>query len=317
MHCGDRRAGLGRLAAQHSGRAMSTIRRSTLWLRAGHMQTARRTCSWRRRSRSRRNLLQHLGNAVTGARPWRTSFQQALSALKRERRCAVDPERSVDGNHAGAQGEAGARIVVEQNRPYGSCPRRSRTPSSNSRATRAAQARDGAAMVARFLHWLRRGGAHMAAMDELASAASLRSLRAYRKDDRRAEGHLLRYDFGRGSERSDLPLPRERKKQSAARTPAAFIWSIPAGSISTAPPTSPAPCGSTRRKEAEPTAEMRDRFNPRAEGAHIALTSAVFPEGTSGASIGRCWRGSSFGICRPRLRRTAPATASAAISVRS
>ena len=75
----------------------------------------------------------------------------------------------------------------------------------------------------------------------------------------------LRHHLRRRPERRHRALPRHRGDQPQARAAASSIWSIPAASISTAPPTSPAPSPSASRR-----AEMQRPLHPRAEGPHRA-----------------------------------------------
>ena len=79
-----------------------------------------------------------------------------------------------------------------------------------------------------------------------------------------AARHLLRHDLRRRPERRHRPLPASAERPPPAGAGLALSGRFRRASIATAPPTSPAPCRSARRR-----AEMRDRFTRVLKG-HIA-----------------------------------------------
>ena len=161
---------------------------------------------------------------------------QALAGKK----VAVDPERSVAAIFAALEG-AGAEVVELTDPPC--CPRRSRTrPSRPATAPRRPA-------TARRWRGSCTGCQHRGAqgpVDELSAADE--AARVPRRDRRccatcrstpsRAPGPTARSSHYRVSEETNRRSSR-----------AASIWSIRAGSIPTAPPTSPAPSGSARRAD--------------------------------------------------------------------
>ncbi len=212
------------------------------------------------------DVRQHLGNGVRLHE--RSAFEPALKALA-GKTVAVDPERSVAAIF-GALEEAGAKVISK------------RDPSILPKAIkneveiaghRAAQSRDGAAL-SRFLHWLSveapRGG-----VDELKAAAKLHDFREAGGDLRDLSfdtisgagpnGAIVHYRVSEGTNR---PLEMES------------IYLVDSGGQY--------PDGTTdvTRTVAigAPTAEMKDRFTRVLQG-HIALSRALFPEGTRGSQL--------------------------------
>lgn len=136
---------------------------------------------------------------------------------------------------------------------------------------RAAQARDGAA-VSRFLHWLE-GAAD--GLDEMGAAAKLQALRE-------ETGALVDTSFDTISAAGpNGALPHYRMTPESNRP-------LEAGSLYLVDSGGQYRDGTTdiTRTVAvgEPSAEMRDRFTRVLKG-HIALATAVFPDGTRGSQL--------------------------------
>jgi Xaa-Pro aminopeptidase len=212
------------------------------------------------------DVRQHLGNGVRIHE--RTAFEPFLASLA-GRTVIADPERAVAAIFEALEG-AGATVV------------RRRDPSVLPRAIkneaeiaghRAAQARDGAALV-RFLHWLSleapKGG-----VDELGAAARLQQFRQQGGDLRDSSfdtisgagpnGAIVHY---RVTEETNRPIELNS------------LYLVDSGGQY--------PDGTTdvTRTVAigEPTPEMRDRFTRVLKG-HIAIARAVFPSGTRGSQL--------------------------------
>ncbi|HEV2080498.1 MAG TPA: aminopeptidase P family protein [Allosphingosinicella sp.] len=212
------------------------------------------------------DVRQHLGNGVRVHE--RIAFESFLGTLS-GRTVAADPERAVAAIFEALE-QAGAKVV------------RKRDPSVLPKAMkneaeiaghRAAQARDGAALV-RFLHWLSveapKGG-----VDELGAAAKLQEFRQECGDLRDTSfdtisgagpnGAIVHY---RVTEETNRPLEMNS------------LYLVDSGGQY--------PDGTTdvTRTVAigEPTQEMRDRFTRVLKG-HIALATARFPQGTRGTQL--------------------------------
>jgi len=212
------------------------------------------------------DVRQHLGNGVRVHE--RSEFESFLGTLS-GKTVAADPERAVAAIFE-ALGKAGAKVV------------RKRDPSILPKAMkneaeiaghRAAQARDGAALV-RFLHWLSveapKGG-----VDELGAAAKLQEFRQQCGDLRDTSfdtisgagpnGAIVHY---RVTQDTNRPLEMNS------------IYLVDSGGQY--------PDGTTDITRTvvigEPTAEMRDRFTRVLKG-HIALGTARFPQGTRGTQL--------------------------------
>jgi Xaa-Pro aminopeptidase len=208
----------------------------------------------------------HLGNAVRVHD--RAAFAPHLSALA-GKTVVADPERAVAAIFDALEG-AGAKVVSK------------RDPSVLPRAIKneaeiaghgAAQARDGAAMT-RFLHWLSveapKGG-----LDEIKAADRLLEFRREAGDLRDTSfdtisgggpnGAIVHY---RVSEETNRPLEMDS------------IYLVDSGGQY--------PDGTTDITRTvivgTPTPEMKDRFTRVLKG-HIALSAAVFPEGTRGSQL--------------------------------
>ena len=212
------------------------------------------------------DVRQHLGNGVRIHE--RNAFEPKLAELA-GRKVVVDPERSVAAIFEALEG-ASARILARRDPSI--LPKAIKNP-VEIEGHRAAQARDGAALV-RFLHWISveapKGG-----VDELKAAARLQQFRQESGDLRDLSfdtisgagpnGALVHY---RVTEETNRPLERDS------------LYLVDSGGQY--------PDGTTdvTRTVAigTPTAEMRDRFTRVLKG-HIAIACAVFPEGTRGSQL--------------------------------
>jgi Xaa-Pro aminopeptidase len=208
----------------------------------------------------------HLGNGVRVHE--RHAFDGHLRTLS-GRTVVADPERAVAAIFEALEG-AGARVLAKRDPAV--LPKAIKNEAEIA-GHHAAQARDGAAVV-RFLHWLSieapKGG-----VDELAAAAKLESYRRQGGDLRdlsfdtiSAAGPHAAIPHYRVDEASNLPIELNT------------LFLIDSGGQY--------PDGTTdiTRTVAigEPTQEMRDRFTRVLKG-HIAVSRAVFPEGTRGSQL--------------------------------
>jgi len=208
----------------------------------------------------------HLGNGVRIMD--RDAFEGGLERLA-GKRVAADPERAVAAIF-GTLEKAGATVLALRDPAV--LAKAIKNPAEIA-GHRAAQARDGAAL-SRFLHWLSveapKGG-----LDELAAAAKLHAFRAETGllrdlsfDTISAAGPHAAIPHYRVSEESNLPLEIDR------------IYLVDSGgqfADGTTDVTRTIIVGT-------PTAEMKDRFTRVLKG-HIAVATAVFPEGTNGGQI--------------------------------
>lgn len=210
----------------------------------------------------------HLGNAVR-LHP-RSAFAPALEALAGQR-IAVDPDRSVAAIFNRL--EAGGAHIVEARDPT-VLPRARKNPVEQA-GHRAAQKRDGAAL-SRFLHWLS-VAAPAGSETELSAAARLHEFRA-------ATGRLKDLSFDTISAAGPNGASPHYKVDARSNRP------IEPGSIYLVDSGGQYLDGTTDVTRTvwigpgEPTAEMKDRFTRVLKG-HIALSLAVFPEGTRGAQL--------------------------------
>ena len=210
-------------------------------------------------------VAQHLGNAVT-VRP-RDAFADALGALA-GKRVAVDPDRTVA---AIFERLGGGATIVEARDPV-VLPKAIKNAAEIA-GSKAAHARDGAA-VTRFLHWIatvaQQGGeteltaqARLHAFRE--ETGALRDLSFDTIAGAGPNGAVVHY---RASERTSRPIERDT------------LFLIDSGGQyddGTTDVTRTIAIG-------EPTAEMRDRFTRVLKG-HIALATALFPDGTRGSQL--------------------------------
>ncbi|HEY0027427.1 MAG TPA: aminopeptidase P family protein [Allosphingosinicella sp.] len=208
----------------------------------------------------------HLGNAVRVHD--RAAFAPHLGSLK-GKTVIADPERAVSAIFDALEG-AGAKVIARRDPAV--------LPKAIKNAAEvaghyAAQARDGAAMT-RFLHWLSveapKGG-----LDELVAADRLLQFRRQAGDLRDTSfdtisgagpnGAIVHY---RVTEETNRPLEMDS------------IYLVDSGGQY--------PDGTTDITRTVivgmPTAEMKDRFTRVLKG-NIAISAAVFPEGTRGSQL--------------------------------
>ncbi|HET9429449.1 MAG TPA: aminopeptidase family protein P, partial [Allosphingosinicella sp.] len=212
------------------------------------------------------DVRKHLGNGVRVHE--RTEFEPKLAALAGGK-VVVDPERSVAAIFEALEG-AGAKIVAKRDPSV--LPKAIKNP-VEIEGHRAAQARDGAALV-RFLHWLSLE-APKGDIDELTAAARLQQFRQEGGDLRDLSfdtisgagpnGAIVHY---RVTEETNRPLEMDS------------LYLVDSGGQY--------PDGTTdvTRTVAigTPTQEMRDRFTRVLKG-HVAIARAVFPQGTRGSQL--------------------------------
>jgi Xaa-Pro aminopeptidase len=210
----------------------------------------------------------HLGNAVR-LHP-RSAFAPALANLK-GKRIAVDPDRAVAAifNHLA---EGGAEIVELMDPTI--LPKAVKNLVEQA-GHRAAQKRDGAAL-SRFLHWLS-VEAHKGELTELSAAARLRS---FREDTGKLRG--LSFDTISGAGPNAALCHYKVDETTNLRIPPSSIYLVDSGGQyldGTTDVTRTIWVG-----PGEPSAEMKDRFTRVLKG-HIALATATFPQGTTGAQL--------------------------------
>ncbi|MFC3172938.1 aminopeptidase P family protein [Novosphingobium bradum] len=213
-------------------------------------------------------LRAHLGHAVA-IRP-RADFASALAGLA-GRKVAVDPERTVMGVFV-ALADGGAEVVEAQDPTV--LPKATKNPAEIA-GHRAAQARDGAAMV-HFLHWLSREG-QTGTVDELAAAEWLHRARA-------ASGDLrdLSFDTISGAGPNGAIVHYRVSEATNRKLEPGSMYLVDSGGQY--------PDGTTDITRTvwigpgEAGAEERDRFTRVLKG-HIALSRAVFPKGTLGSQL--------------------------------
>jgi Xaa-Pro aminopeptidase len=212
------------------------------------------------------DVRQHLGNGVRVHE--RHAFETHLGSLS-GKTVVADPERAVAAIFEALNG-AGAKVVAKRDPAV--LPKAIKNEAEIA-GHRAAQARDGAAVV-KFLHWLSieapKGG-----VDELAAAAKL-------EDFRRQGGDLRDLSFdtiSAAGPHAAIPHYRVDEISNLTIEPNSLFLIDSGGQY---------PDGTTdiTRTVAvgEPTDEMRDRFTRVLKG-HIAVTRAVFPEGTRGSQL--------------------------------
>jgi Xaa-Pro aminopeptidase len=211
-------------------------------------------------------VAQHLGNAVRVHDRSRFSPDLARFAGKR---VAVDPALSVAAIPLAI--EAGGGQVLALRDPT-VIPRAVKNPVEQA-GHRAASIRDGAAL-ARFLRWIAIE-ARKGAQTELSAAAKL-------EEFRRETGVLKDLSFDAISATGPhgaIPHYHVTEESSLPIEPGQLYLIDSGGQYSdgTTDVTRVVPIG-------QPTAEMRDRFTRVLKG-HIALATAVFPRGTTGAQL--------------------------------
>jgi Xaa-Pro aminopeptidase len=209
---------------------------------------------------------QHLGNGVRVHD--RAGFEPFLAGLA-GKTVVADPERAVAAIFEALE-QAGAKVLAKRDPAV--LPKAIKNEVEIA-GHRAAQARDGAALV-RFLHWLSleapKGG-----VDELAASDRLLEFR-------RACGDLrdTSFDTISGAGPNGAIVHYRASEETNRRLEPDSIYLVDSGGQY--------PDGTTdvTRTVAigEPTAEMRDRFTRVLKG-HIAVARAIFPEGTRGSQL--------------------------------
>ncbi|PSJ41848.1 aminopeptidase P family protein [Allosphingosinicella deserti] len=212
------------------------------------------------------DVRQHLGNGVRIHE--RNAFEPHLRGM-RGKTVVADPERAVSAIF-GALEAAGARIVTK------------RDPAVLPKAIKnqveigghhAAQARDGAALT-RFLHWLSIE-APKGSVDELSAAAKLQEFREACGDLRDTSFDTI---SGAGPNGAIVHYRVTEETNRAIEMDSLYL--VDSGGQY--------PDGTTdvTRTVAigTPTAEMRDRFTRVLKG-HIAVSAALFPDGTRGSQL--------------------------------
>jgi len=208
----------------------------------------------------------HLGNGVRLHE--RDAFEPYLASLA-GKTVAVDPERSVAAITR-ALDAAGATVIDARDPAV--LPKAIKNPVEIA-GHRAAQLRDGAA-VARFLRWVEveaPGGK----VDEILAAERLEALR-------REGGGLRDLSFDTISAvgpNAALPHYKGTSESNRPLTPGTLYLVDSGGQYQdgTTDITRTVPLG-------EPSDEMRDRFTRVLQG-HIAIATALFPDGTRGSQL--------------------------------
>ena len=209
---------------------------------------------------------QHLGNAVRIHD--RGAFANALAGYA-GKRVVADPDRAVSAIFDAL--EAGGATVVRLRDPV--VLQKALKNAAEVSGHRAASARDGAALT-RFLRWVEeectKGG-----QTELSAAARLLALR-------QESGVLLDLSFPSISAtgaHGAIPHYHVTEQSNAPILPGQLYLIDSGGQYAdgTTDVTRVMPIG-------PPTAEMRDRFTRVLKG-HIAIATAVFPDGTMGGQI--------------------------------
>ncbi len=213
-------------------------------------------------------LRAHLGNAVRISP--REAFVPALAALA-GKAVAVDPDRAVQAIFAALEG-AGAKVVETMDPTV--LPKACKNPVEQS-GQRAAQARDGAAMVS-FLHWLSRE-APKGGVTEISAAERLHQCR-------RDTGDLrdLSFDTISGSGPNGAIVHYRVSEETNRQLEPSSVYLVDSGGQY--------PDGTTDITRTvwigpgEPPAEVKDRFTRVLKG-HIALARVSFPKGTVGSQL--------------------------------
>lgn len=208
---------------------------------------------------------QHLGNAVRVAS--RAEFAPTLDSFA-GKRVAADPERAVAAVFERLE-KGGASLLVTRDPTV--LPRATKTEAEIA-GHRAAQARDGVAMV-RFLKWIEET-APKGGLTEIGASDRLAQFRA-------ETGELKDLSFSSISATgAHAASPHYHADETSDAEIGPGLYLIDSGgqyADGTTDITRTVSIG-------EPSAEMRDRFTRVLQG-HIAIATAVFPEGTSGGQI--------------------------------
>jgi Xaa-Pro aminopeptidase len=205
----------------------------------------------------------HLGDNVRIAD--RSAFPAALEALA-GKTVVADPSSAV----AAVFGHLAGATVIEARDPC-VVPKAVKNPVEIA-GTKAAHLRDGAALT-RFLHWF--AHAPKDGLDELGVAARLKGFR-----DATNQLEDLSFDTISAAGPNGAQPHYKVSADSNRRLDANSLYLVDSGGQyrdGTTDVTRTLPVGT-------PSAEMRDRFTRVLKG-HIALGSAVFPEGTRGNQI--------------------------------
>ena len=210
-------------------------------------------------------VAQHLGNAVRVHD--RADFAPALGKFA-GKRVAVDPDRSVAAVFAALDG-GGATILSLRDPTV--LARAQKNPAEIS-GHKAAQIRDGAVMT-RFLKWIE-AEAPKGELTEIAASDHLQALRE-------AAGAVdLSFDTISATGGHGASPHYKADAESNARIELGQLYLTDSGGQwpdGTTDITRVIPIGT-------PTDEMRDRFTRVLKG-HIAIATAVFPQGTCGAQL--------------------------------
>lgn len=218
-------------------------------------------------------LRAHLGNAVRIMDE--DEFVPALKSLS-GKRVAADPENAVQAVFK-LLDEAGAEVVEARDPCV--LPKAVKNEVEQ-RGTRAAHARDGAALT-RFLHWLSEA-APGGEVTELTAAERLHEFR-------RETGSLrdLSFDTISGSAANGAIVHYRVSEATNRQLPPGSVYLVDSGGQypdGTTDVTRTVWIASPDKSGGEPSAEIRDRFTRVLKG-HIALARAVFPAGTTGQQL--------------------------------
>lgn len=209
---------------------------------------------------------QHLGNGVRLHE--RSAFEDDLKGLS-GKIVVADPERAVAAIFEALEG-AGATVLARRDPAV--LPKATKNEAEIA-GHRAAQARDGAALV-RFLHWLATE-AQDGSADELGAAAKLLDLRRQGGDLRD-----LSFDTISGAGPNGAIVHYRVSEETNRKLEPGSLYLIDSGGQyvdGTTDVTRTVAIGT-------PTAEMQDRFTRVLKG-HIALSRARFPKGTRGSQL--------------------------------
>jgi Xaa-Pro aminopeptidase len=212
------------------------------------------------------DVRQHLGNGVRLHE--RSMFEAHLRSLA-GKTIVVDPERSVAAIEE-ALAKAGATVIAKRDPAV--LPKAIKNEIEIA-GHRAAQARDGAALV-RFLHWISQE-APKGGVDELSAQAKLQAFRE-------ASGMLkdLSFDTISGAGPNGAVIHYRASDKTNRPLEPGSLYLVDSGgqyADGTTDVTRTVAIG-------DPSEEMRDRFTRVLQG-HIALASALFPVGTRGSQL--------------------------------
>ena len=210
----------------------------------------------------------HLGNAVRLRSP--SEFVPELRSMS-GKRVGVDPDRAVAAIFGALQ--SGGAFIVEARDPT-ILPKAVKNQVEQS-GHRAAQSRDGAAL-SRFLHWMSET-AYQGGLNELSAAARLK---AFREDTGMLKD--LSFDTISATGPNGAHCHYKVDETSNRVIEPNSVYLVDSGGQyldGTTDVTRTIWIG-----PGNPTAEMKDRFTRVLKG-HIALATAVFPEGSRGAQL--------------------------------